>query len=188
MKAIKHIISAALCVIFMTACSDGLGISLNISSGSAETLEAPESSDGGSVLVSLTEEQIRLRKLNVAYSLFDNSVTLKNSTESGRILYIEETDTTFWTDNKYLYQKTGDENFALASGIIYSLNLLEGRLYFICSDAVAAVRPMSGEPFVLDLATGELSSLAERLTAAIYVQSERIFLKQHESYTDADGS
>ncbi len=173
-----------LLVMVLTSCSDNIKESenefvSNISDTSANEIV--------SFLMPLTEQQIQLRRLNSECSVLDNSVAMKNPVESGRLLYVKETNTTFWTDSKYLYQKTDNECFAIAEGIIYSLNLLNGKLYFICSDNPASVQPMRGTPYMLDLATGELTLLSAKTTSNIYIQQERIFLKQWESYIDENG-
>ncbi len=196
MTILTVVLTLMLCLL-MTSCADIVDASedssaADISSGAHtilhDTSEVNEENDESVVeLQPLSEGQLQLRRLNSGRTAI-SSVDLKNSTESGRILYVEDTDTTFWTDNKYLYQKTGDECFALVSGIVYSLSLYEGKLYFICSETIAAEQPMRGEPFVLDLETGVLTSLSDRTTSAIYVQSDRIILQCFESYTDTDGA
>lgn len=170
-------------VTLLTSCSNSVE-----SSGDKSAVSITDTqNEMASFLIPLTEQQQQLRMLNSKYSVLDNSVALKNPVESGRLLYVKETNTTFWTDSKYLYQKTDNECFAIAEGIIYSLNLLNGKLYFICSDKSATVQPMRGTPYMLDLTTGELTLLSDKTTSNIYIQQERIFLKQWESYIDENG-
>lgn len=173
------------CMLFAACAANG---DITVSDGTAESISdsGTDVDDISQYLQPLDRQQTALRKLN-AESTAVSSVDMKNSTESGRILYVEDTDTTFWTDNKYLYQKNGEDSIALVSGIIYSLSLHEGRLYFIRSENVAAQQPMRGEPFMLELETGRLVSLSDRLTSAIFAQPDRVILRCFEEYTDVDG-
>lgn len=197
MKQTLCILTAAcLAAVCFTSCSDNSDSSENEFTSSKVTSSENDIASGSDdtsenivpvVLSPLTAPQTELRSLNSKQSVPDNSVYMKNTTESGRVLYAEETDTLFRADNKYLYQQTGGESFALAEGIFCSLNLMNGKLYFISSETAAAVQPMRGTPYMLDLDTGELTMLSDKTTSAIYVQSERIFLEHWESYIDESG-
>ena len=118
---------------------------------------------------------------NINVSATDNSVNLKNSYYEGKVCYTAETDTLFWSDNTGIYMSSGDTTVRLTEMEAMSINVLNGRVYFINS----AVRKTGGHPFgkayYIDLKTGECNLFIDdeitRLTTSgndiIYVKSER---------------
>ncbi len=195
-KSLFILATACLSAVFLTSCAGNSTAEesspSSIGYGSSENKSVSGTGDASdnktdSILAPLTEAQEQLRMLNSEHSVLDNSVALKNSAETGRILFVEETDTLFWTDDKHLCQKTGGDCFTLADGKIESLNLLDGKLYFICEKTFIPNHTPKSKPYMLDLETGELTLLSDKITTHIYIQPERVFLQLWELYTDEEG-
>lgn len=150
---------------------------------------------------SAMKEKSWLFEKNINASATDNSVNLKNSYYEGKVCCISETDTLFYSDNTGLYMNSGDTTVRLTDMDAMSINVHNGRVYFIN----AAVRKTGGHPcgkaYYIDLETGEcelfidkeITRLAVSGNDIIFATAEKVMYEGREvtaTYTfrcDIDG-
>ncbi len=137
-----------------------------------------------------TDENAWLFKVNENVSNTDNSINLKNYISRGRVCYIEETDTLFWSDNTGLYMTSGDTTARLTDMSAMCINVLCGRVYFINSRINSELaHDDSGKAYYIDLKTGEcrlfidesISQLSVSGEALIYVKQEKVIYEGREA-------
>lgn len=150
---------------------------------------------------SVVKDNLWLFEKNENASATDNSVNLKNSYYEGKVCYISETDTLFHSDNTGLYMSSEDTTVRLTEMEAMSINVLNGRVYFINSAVRKTGGHPSGKAYYIDLKTGECKTFIDeeitRLAVSgndiIYVKSEKVMYEGREvtaNYTfrcDIDG-
>ena len=150
---------------------------------------------------SAVKEKSWLFEKNENASATDNSVNLKNSYYEGKVCYSAETDTLFHSDNMGLYMSSEDTTVRLTEMEAMSINVLNGRVYFINSAVRKTGGHPSGKAYYIDLKTGECKTFIDeeitRLAVSgndiIYVKSEKVIYEGREvtaNYTfrcDIDG-
>lgn len=113
------------------------------------------------------ERRAELALINEGKTAGGNSLNNKNhSASSGLCCYVEETDTLYFSEGGAIWQKNGDELFALAELNAVSLNFAQGKLYFILAEndmsvfrtgSLCALDPESG--VITTLYSGDVSSV-----------------------------
>ena len=140
---------------------------------------------GDHISQSLSEDEIDVIQKNSGLSNFSNSVNLKCSTP-GKMCYIEETDTLFYSDSHGLFQKNGDNIITLLDKSVFSLNLADGILYFIIPEGDNGEGPY-GKAYHINPETGIVECIIKDSISNMSVYKDKIFYRKTEVTEIEDG-
>lgn len=126
------------------------------------------------------EDNSWLFEKNENASNADNSINLKNSYFEGKVCYISETDTLFWSDNTGLYMSSGHTTVRLTEMDAMSINVLCGRVYFINAVANNTGGHSSGKAYYIDLKTGEEKLFIDEEITRLSVSGNDIIYSKDE--------
>lgn len=161
-----------------------LSILLLLSSCSNSANEEFDSS-GDHISQSFSEDEIDVIQKNSGLSNFSNSVNLKCSTP-GKMCYIEETDTLFYSDSHGLFQKNGDNIITLLDKPVFSINLANGILYFIIPEGDDGEGPY-GKAYCMDLKDGSTKCIIDDNISSMSVYKDKIFYRKTAVTEREDG-
>lgn len=122
---------------------------------------------------SFSQEDLDLIQINAEQSNFSDSVNLKCSAP-GKMCYVEETDTLFYSDSHGLFQKNGDNIITLLDQSVISLNLADGFLYFIIPDGDND-EGLCGKAYRMSLDSGKTECIIEDNISNMSVYKDEIF-------------
>ncbi len=126
------------------------------------------------------EDNSWLFEKNENASNADNSINLKNSYLAGKVCYISETDTLFWSDNTGLYMSSGDTTVRLTEMDAMSINVLCGRVYFINAATKNTGGHPCGKAYYIDLETGEEKLFIDEIISKLAISGGNIIYSKDE--------
>lgn len=132
-----------------------------------------------------SENELESIKINMRKSNYSNSFNLKGSVP-GKMCFIPETETLFYSDNNGLFQKNGENIITLFYEPVMSINLAEGNLYFIIPDGDNHGR--YGKVYQMDLSSGKIICIIDDNVTNIAVYKDRIFYLKNEVSQFEDGT
>lgn len=132
-----------------------------------------------------TEDELEQMRLNADITVTDNSINIK-SVYPGRILYVAETDTLFYMQDNKLYQKNGSAVICLSDDNAMSLNLYDGKLYYMIPKGGTIFE--CGNVYCLNLSTMEKELIISADVYSLSVHSGRIFYQTAEMKVMDNGS
>lgn len=134
---------------------------------------------------SFSQDELDLIQMNVEQSNFSNSVNLKGSIP-GKICYVAETDTLFYSDSYGLFQKNGDNIITLLDKSVISLNLVDGILYFIIPEGDDG-DGLYGKAYRMNLENGKTECIIKDNISNMSVYKDKIFYRKTEVTEVEDG-
>ncbi|MCM1333591.1 MAG: DUF5050 domain-containing protein [Bacteroides sp.] len=182
MKNVKKLIPILFLTFLLSACADSAPAPSETSPSPSEdqTIEASDV-----LSADLTQETLDRLRLNVGQSNYDNSVNLKGQ-NPGKVCYVPETDTLFYSDNGGTYQKNGESVIKLLDEPIFSINVADGKLYFIRPTGEDRVGSY-GDLYRMDLSSGAIDRVLEEEVANASVYKDAIFYSKRNVIDLGDG-
>ena len=171
-------------IIFLTACSNQSDISVTDSQYISEEPESIISSETVS-RPDFTENEFEQIRCNLGKSSENNSVNLKCEIPA-KMCYVSETDTLFYSDNSGLYQKNGSAVIQLSDDNAMSLNLYDGKLYYMIPKGGTIFE--CGNVYCLNLSTMEKELIISADVYSLSVHSDSIFYQTAEMKVLDNGS
>lgn len=135
--------------------------------------------------LSFSREEFEQIKLNADKSNYSNSVNLKGG-NPGKMCYIEETGSLFYSDSSGLYQTNGEDTVRLLDEPAMSLNIANGSLYFIIPEGEN--NGFFGKVYRISLADGKKECIIDDDISNISVYKDRIFYMKTEEITPEEGT
>lgn len=178
----KKAFSVIMLALFLTGCSgenvqsEGSTTSDNVSPGGGTT---------DSETCVFSQEELDLIRLNAGQSNYSNSVNLKGNVP-GKMCYVEETDTLFYSDKDGLFQKTGEKIVKLLDTPVSALNIAGGKLYFMISENEIADHEL-GKVYCMELSDGKTECIIDEDVSDISVYKDRIFCQTISDLTELEG-
>lgn len=135
---------------------------------------------------SFSQQEADLIRLNTGQSNYSNSVNLKGGVP-GKMCYIKETDTLYYSDGSGLFQQTGENTVKLLDTQVMSLAVADGKLYFIIPEGETASVEF-GKAFRMDLTNEKTECIIEEDISNLSVYKDRIFYQRIVDFTNSDGT
>lgn len=136
-------------------------------------------------IIPFSQEELELMRLNVGRSNYSDSVNLKGNVP-GKMCYVEETDTLFYSDKNGLFQKTGETTVKLLDTPVSALNVADGKLYFMIPGNEIASRGL-GKAYRMELSNGKTECIIDEDITNISVYKDRIFCQTIGNLTEFEG-
>lgn len=171
-------------MIFLTACSNQSDISVADSQYISEEPESIISSETISQ-PDFSENELEQIRCNLGKSSANNSVNLKCEIPA-KVCYVPETDTLFYSDSSGLFQKNGSAVICLSDDNAMSLNLYDGKLYYMIPKG--GTKFECGNVYCLNLSTMERELIISADVYSLSVHSGRIFYQTAEMKVLDNGS
>lgn len=134
---------------------------------------------------SFSQDELDLIHINVGQSNFSNSMNLKCSIP-GKMCYVRETDTLFYSYDDGLFQENGDNVIRLLDEPAISLNFVDGMLYFIIPEGDDNGW-IYGKAYRMDMDSGKTERIIEDDISKLSVYSDGIFYLQSTVAEYGDG-
>lgn len=177
MKNIKNWVLILLFTFLLSGCDKPDPVPQENPPSVSEEQESNES-DESNVFIDFSQEELDLLRINIGQSNYDNSINLKGRIP-GKMCYVPETDTLFYSDSSGLYQKNGESVIKLLDESVISINIADGKLYFILP--IGENRYGSyGKLYQMDLSSGVTDCVIEEEIGNASVYKDRIFYLKHE--------
>lgn len=174
----KKIFAIVISALIMTGCDYGSvkpgNSPAESSDNGAHNSPGSEASDSGASAFS--RDELDLIRLNIEQSNYSNSVNLKGNVP-GKMCYVEETDTLFYSDKNGLFQKTGEKAVKLLDTPVSSLNVADGKLYYFIPENEIADHG-SGKAYRMELSDGKTECIIDEDVSNISVYKDRIFFQK----------
>ena len=122
---------------------------------------------------SFSQQESDLIRLNVGQSNYSKSVNLKSDVP-GKMCYVQETDTLFFSDKNGLFQRTGEKTVKLLDTPVSALNIAGGNLYFIIPEDENVICEF-GKVYRMELSDGKTECIIDEDIVNISVYKDRIF-------------
>ncbi|MGN1423169.1 MAG: hypothetical protein ACI4XA_07325 [Oscillospiraceae bacterium] len=180
----KKITPVLLGIILLTACSNHNAESLSERENNTEKTGSIISS-GAVPQSDFTENELEPIRRNFGKSSDNNSVNLKCEIPA-RVCFVPETDTLFYSDNSGLFLKSGGAVIRLSDDNAMSLNLYDGKLYYMIPKG--GTKFECGNVYCLDLSTMQKELIIGADVHSLSVHSGRIFYQTAEMKTLDNGS
>lgn len=171
--------------LFLTSCANSGTVQSEDSSAVSADNVSPDSGSESAETASFSREELDLIRLNSEQSNYSNSVNLKSSA-SGKMCYVEETNTIFFSDRNGLFQQTGEKTSKLLDTPVSALNIADGKLYFIISENEMAGYEC-GRAYCMDLSNGKTECIIDEEITNMFVYKDRIFYQKISNYTEREG-
>lgn len=168
----KKAFSVIMLALFLTGCA-GSG-TVRQGAGESESAE----------INSFSQEELDLIRLNAGQSNYSNSVNLKEKVP-GKMCYVQETDTLFFSDKDGLFQETGENTVKLLDTPVSALNIAGGNLYFIIPED-ENVGGEFGKVYRMDLSDGQTECIIDEDIVNISVYKDRIFYRKIVDLTNIE--
>ena len=169
----KKVFSVIMLALFLTGCANSRTVSQG--DGESESVE----------INSFSQEELNLIRLNAGQSNYSNSVNLKGDVP-GKMCYVEETNTLFYSDKDGLFQKTGEKTVKLLDTPVSALNIANGKLYFIIPEGENAIREF-GKAYRMELSDGRTECIIDEDITHISIYKDRIFFQKIGDPTELEG-
>lgn len=160
-------ISAISAVILLTACSEQYGIASPENSESQVDISSAADSE-----ITFTENELEQIRLNLGKSVENNSINLKCDIPA-KMCYVPETDTVFYSDKNGIFQKNGSKVVHLSDENATSLNLYDGKLYYVIPNGKE--KSDMGKVYCLDLSTMKKKCIINENVYWFSVHNDKIY-------------
>lgn len=177
----KKTFAAIISALLMTGCANG-GVPENAGS---EDNTVSDSEISATETSAFSAEELGLLRLNAQQSNYSNSVNLKGGIP-GKMCYIKETETLFYSNGNGLFQQTGGKTVKLLDTPVSALNAADGKLYFIIPDGETSGNA-HGKAYRIDLTDGETECIIDEDVTNISVYKDRIFYQKITDVKSVEG-
>lgn len=124
-----------------------------------ENVNTEDTANSTTESISFSESDLETMAINSDKSNYQNSINNKSEIP-GKMCYVEETDTFFYSTNTALYQKTGDTTIKLLDSAAYAINIAEGYLYYIIPGGTSLLA--SGKAYRMRLSDGKTECIIDK--------------------------